>query len=118
MLRFLLALLCFSASLSAAHFENLIDLSIKVEDASYNFRVTSLRFNGEAIPLDESDIFKPRKSLQYKLQPGRYMLNWTTEKSTVRWQDEPVKEHERILVLESGDHQVRISIKGDAVSLN
>lgn len=118
MVRLLGLFLFLSASLSAAHFENLIDLFIKVEDAAYNFRVTALRFNGEEIPLDESDIFKPRKSLQYKLQPGRYMLNWTTEKSTVRWQDEPIKEHERILVLESGDHQVRISIKGDSISLN
>lgn len=118
MLRLLVTLLCFSSSLYAAHFENLIDLSIRVEDAAYNFRVKSLRFNGEEIPLDDSDIFKPRKSLQYKLQPGRYMLNWTTEKSTVRWQDEPIKEHERILVLESGDNQIRITIKGDAISLN
>ncbi|MCE5316022.1 MAG: hypothetical protein LLG04_01490 [Parachlamydia sp.] len=118
MLRLLFALLCITSALSAAHFENMIDLSIKVEDAAYNFRVKSLRFNGVEVPLDESDIFKPRKVMQYKLQPGRYMLNWTTEKSTVRWQDEPIKDHERILVLESGDNLIRITIKGDAISLN
>lgn len=118
MLRLVFLLLSMSVSLSAAHFENLIALSIKVEDAAYNFKVKSLRFNGEEVPLDESDIFKPRKMVQYKLQPGRYILNWTTEKSTVRWQDEPIKENERILVLESGDIQVRITIKGDAISLN
>lgn len=107
----------FSATLSAAHFESLVDLTVKVEDAAYNFRIKSLRFNGLDIPLDESDIFKPRKVLQYRLQPGRYLLNWTTEKSGGRWQDEPVKTHERILVLESGDNQVRVAIKGDAVTL-
>lgn len=105
-----------AASLSAAHIENLVVLTFKVEDMAYNFRIKSLSFNGLEIPLDESDMFKPRKVMEYKLPPGRYMLNWTTEK-TGRWQDQPIQNHERILVLESGDNTVRVAIKGDVISL-
>ena len=104
-------------ALSAAHFENLVDLTIKVEDANYNLKVKSLRFNGLEIQLDPPDLFKPRKLLQYRLPPGRYALNWASEKTGGRWQEEGTKTHERILVLESGDQIVRISIKGDAISL-
>ena len=109
-------MLC-SHLLTAAHFENLVDLTLKVEDAAYNLRIKSMRFNGLDIPLDASDLFKPRKIVQYKLPPGRYMLNWSTEKNGARWQEEAVKNHERILVLETGDHIVRIGIKGDDVSI-
>lgn len=101
----------------AAHFENMVDLTIKAEDAAYNLRIKSLRFNGLEVGLEESDLFKPRKVLQYKLQPGRYMLTWTTEKSGGRWQDDGIKTHERILVLESGDNVVRVGIKGDVIAL-
>jgi len=100
-----------------AHFENLIDLTIKVEDASYNNRVKSLQFNGEEVKLDASDMFKPRKILQYKLPPGRYMLNWTTEKSPTKWTEDAIKNFERILVLESGDGIVRVFVKGEGITM-
>jgi len=107
----------FTFSLSAAHFENMVDLTIKVEDAAYNLRIKSLRFNGLEVTLGEPDFLKPRKVLQYKLQPGRYLLNWSTEKSGGHWQDQGIKTHERILVLESGDNLVRVGIKGETITM-
>jgi hypothetical protein len=100
-----------------AHFENLIELTIKVEDASYSHRVKTLHFNGEEIKLDPSDMFKPRKILQYKLPPGRYTLIWTTEKTPIRWSEDSIKRFEKILVLEHGDGVVKINLKGENVSL-
>ena len=100
-----------------AHFEQMVDLTIKVEDAGYSLKVKALRFNGLEVALDEPDLFKPRKVLQYKLPPGRYMLNWSTEKSSAQWHEDGTKAHESILVLESGDSLVRVGIKGDAISM-
>ena len=34
-------------------------------------------------------MFKPRKQVQYKLPPGRYILNWSTEKVPAKWEKEP-----------------------------
>jgi hypothetical protein len=113
----LVLLLTVSLGLDAAHIETLIDLTIKAEDASYYHRIKSLRFNGLEITLDAPDMFKPRKTVDYKLPPGRYMLNWSTEKSGGRWQEEGNKSFERILVLESGDTAVRVAIKGDTITL-
>ena len=100
-----------------AHFENLIDLTIKVEDGSFTIRVKSLQFNGEEIKLDPSDMFKPRKIMQYKLSPGRYILNWSTEKNPVKWTEESAKNFEKILVLEHGDGIVRVNIKGETITM-
>ncbi len=115
MKQLILAFCLLTLSLSAAHFENLVELTVKVEDAGYNLKIKSLRFNGLEVPLEEPDLFKPRKVLQYQLQPGRYLLNWSTEKSSGHWQEQGVKVHERILVLESGDNLVRVGIKGDTI---
>lgn len=114
---FTLLFLFFVMPLSAAHFENLVTLTIKVEDANMYTRVKSLKFEGVEIPLDESDMFKPRKVHTTKLVPGRYMLYWSTEKSNAKWGEAPVVEHEKVLVVESGDVTLKINIKGDAVSL-
>lgn len=103
--------------LFAAHFENLIDLTIKAEDASFNLKMRSLKFNGQEIELDAPDMFKPRKQIQFKLPPGRYILNWSTEKVPAKWEKEPIKEHEKILVLENGDGIVRVNIKGDFIQM-
>lgn len=110
--------LLFPLFLFSAHFENLIDLTIKVEDASFNHRVKSISFNNQEIKLDDPDMFKPRKISQHHLSPGRYMLTWTTEKSgTLIANASPLTKHEKIVVLESGDVSVKINIKGDTVSL-
>lgn len=101
----------------AAHFENLIDLTIKIEDASYGHKIKSLQFNNEEITLDASDMFKPRKILQYKLAPGRYMLNWSTEKTPAKWSEDSTKIFEKIIVLEHGDGIVRVNVKGDVISM-
>lgn len=111
----LFALFC--APLIAAHFENPIDLTVKIEDGSFNLKIKDFNFNGEVINLDPSDMFKPRKVFQLRLQPGRYPFNWTTEKSQVRWSEEPQKFHEKIIVLEHGDSQIRINIKGDTITM-
>lgn len=103
-------------SLSAAHFENLVELTIKVEDQSFNLKIKNVSFNGEQIKLDDPDNFKPRKLISYKLPPGRYMLNWSTEKGVQRWGSDSVAQHEKILVLESGDTSVKISVKGDVAT--
>ncbi len=103
--------------LEAAHFENPVDVSLKIEDASFHLKIKDLKFNGEDIQLDPSDMFKPRKVMQFKLQPGRYALAWTTERSQTRWSETPIKHHEKIVVLEGGDSTVRISIKGDAITM-
>ena len=105
-------------SIFSAHFENLVDVTIKVEDASFNLRVKAVKFNNQEIKLDDPDMFKPRKIMQVKLTPGRYMLTWSTEKlGTLIGKTSPITEHERIVVLESGDASVKINIKGDSVSL-
>lgn len=109
--------LVLSHSLFSAHFENFVDVTIKVEDASYTIKIKSFKFNGEVIALDPSDNFKPRKLLLKRLSPGRYVIAWTAEKSSPRSAHEPPKEYERILVLESGDSTVRISVKGDTISM-
>jgi hypothetical protein len=102
--------------LSAAHFESPVAVTIKVEDMSYQLRVKALSFNGEEIALDEPDFFRPRKVVCYKLQPGKYVLNWTSQKGGGKWADKENK-HERILVIEGGDTEVRIHIKGDSITL-
>jgi hypothetical protein len=122
MLRQICKLICLMyalgfSSLDAAHFENLVDLTFKVEDASFCIKMKSLKFNDEEIKLDPSDMFRSRKVLQYKLPPGRYFLYWSTEQTSARWSDPPVKNHEKILVLESGDGIVRVNIKGDSISI-
>ena len=103
--------------LIAAHFENPVDLTIKVEDGSFNLKIKEVKFNNEDIKLDPPDMFKPRKLMQTKLQPGRYTLSWITEKTQIRWSEEPIKTHEKIIVLENGDSTVRINIKGESISM-
>ncbi len=103
--------------LFAAHFENPVDLTIKVEDGSFNIKIKELKFNGEEIKLEPSDMFKPRKIFHAKLQPGRYSLVWSTEKTQIRWSEDPTTMHEKILVLESGDTVVKINIKGDVITM-
>lgn len=100
-----------------AHFENLIELTVKIEDASFTHKIKSVEFNNEEIQLDPTDMFKPRKILKYKLSPGRYVMRWTTEKTISKWSDEPIKNFEKIVVLENGDGIVRINLKGDAISM-
>lgn len=94
-----------------------MDLTLKIEDGSFNLKVRDFKFNGEEIHLDPPDMFKPRKILQLKLQPGRYSFSWTSEKKQVRWSEEPLKLHEKILVLENGDSVVKINIKGDVITM-
>ncbi len=102
----------------AAHFENLVDLTIKIEDVNLKIKITNLNFNGEEVKLDEPDLFKPRKIARYRLPPGRYMLNWTTEKAGTKFANEsPSENHERILVLERGDITINVTIKGNAINL-
>lgn len=104
--------------LSAAHFEQIVELTLKVEDQAYNLKIKSVNFNGQEIPLENpNDMFKPRKEIRFKLPPGRYPLTWSTDKGGPKWAETPPKVHERILVLESGDSIVKINIKGDTVSL-
>lgn len=108
----------FPFCLFSAHLENFIDVTIKVEDASFNLKVKNVSFDNHEIKLDDSDMFKPRKIFQQRLTPGRYILSWSTEKSgTLSANSSPTTNHEKIVVLESGDAQVRINIKGDSVSL-
>lgn len=111
-----LSFFCFSP-LAAAHFENLVDLTIKVEDPSYNISIKSLKFNNQDVKLDEPDMFKPRKELKMTLSPGRYPITWVVEKGQGKWADEKPKVIEKILVLESGDSVVKINIKGETVNL-
>lgn len=115
--RLFFCILLLSSPLFAAHFENLIDVTIKAEDASFSLKMKSLKFNGEELVLEPSDLTKPRKLVQYKLPPGRYILNWSTEKVPAKWVADPVKEHERILVLENGDGLVRVNIRGDTIQM-
>lgn len=103
--------------LSAAHFENLVDLTIKVEDPSYNVSIKSMKFNNQEVKLDEPDMFKPRKELNLKLPPGHYPLVWIVEKGGGKWSDTKPTTIEKILVLESGDTVVKINIKGETVNL-
>lgn len=112
---FLFFISCFP--LHAAHLENKIDLHLKIEDGSYTLHVKDVRFNGEEIILDPPDMFKPRKAIAYKLPPGRYHVNWTTEKGFGKWKEGQIKEHERIVVLESGDSSVKVGIKGETITL-
>lgn len=114
---FLLLFLFTTTTLSAAHFENLVTLTIKVEDPNMYTRIRSVKFDGDDIALDESDMFKPRKVYTTKLIPGRYMLYWSTEKSNPKWGEQAIVEHEKVLVVERGDSTLRIGIKGDAVTL-
>jgi|GEM_PF-4523858 len=107
----------FFSSLPAAHFENLVDLTIKVEDPSYNVSVKSLKFNNQEVKLDEPDMFKPRKEMKVTLPPGRYPIVWVVEKGQGKWADEKPKSFEKILVLESGDQVVKVNIKGESVTL-
>ncbi len=115
----LLVLTFFIGPLAAAHFEHMIDLTITVEDVGFNLSVKSVKFNGQEIKLDAPDMFKPRKEAKYRLAPGRYILNWTTEKGGggPKWATEVPVDHERILVLESGDTSVKVNIRGDNISL-
>jgi hypothetical protein len=117
LLLWVMAMLLFPLSGFGAHFENLINLTIKIEDASYSHKIKTLEFNEEEITLDVSDMFKPRKILQQKLPPGRYLLNWSTEKTPVKWSEEATKTFEKIIVLEHGDGVVRVNVKGDAISM-
>lgn len=105
-------------SVFSAHIEKLIDLTIKVEDPSFNVTVKDVSFDGQEIPLDAPNhLNKLRKATSYRLLPGRYVINWTTEKTSMKRLDEKPQQHERILVLESGDATVRVCIKGDILSL-
>ncbi len=104
--------------LSSAHFENFIELTIKIEDLNFKLKVSNVKFNGEEIPLDEPHPFKPRKVATFKLPPGRYTLTWTTERISFKLPNEsPTTDHSRILVLEGGDTVVHVSIKGEAINL-
>ena len=105
------------APLAAAHFESLVELTLKIEDPSYNVTVKSLKFNNQDVKLDEPDMFKPRKEFKVVLPPGRYPIIWTVEKGQGRWADEKPKVIEKILVLESGDSVVKVNIKGETVNL-
>jgi hypothetical protein len=117
MWRLLLLLFTFVVG-ESAHFENLIDLTLKIEDANFNLRMKSVTFNGDALKLNDTNILKPRKEEHFRLPPGRYMLLWSTEKAVARFAQEPlIKNHERILVLEHGDTSIRINIRGDDISL-
>ena len=113
----LLFFLFAAEAVHAAHFENLIDLTIKLEDPSYNVSIKSFKFNNQEIQLDEPDMFKPRKVLNLKLPPGRYPLIWVVEKGGGRWSDQKPAVIDKILVLESGDTVVKINIKGETVNL-
>lgn len=115
--RFLFLSFLYCISLSAAHFEALVDLTIKVEDPSYNISVKSFKFNNQDVKLDAPDMFKPRKELKVVLPPGRYPISWVIEKNQGRWSDEKPKSIEKILVLESGDTVVKVNIKGETVTL-
>ena len=114
---FLIFILLGCPYLKAAHFENIVELTVKVEDQNYNLRIKSVKFNGQEIKLDEPDMFKPRKEVVLHLPPGRYPLIWATEKGGPKWAEDGPKIHEKILVIESGDSTVKVSIKGDVVTL-
>jgi hypothetical protein len=107
-----------ASSALGAHFENMVELTIKIEDASFNHKVRSFKFNDEEIKLDDPEMFKPRKIFTSRLRPGRYMLSWSTVKGGAVWNNNsPVTEHERILVLEGEDIAIKINIKGDSITL-
>src|ERR1700733_1715425 len=100
-----------------AHLESLVEINFRIEDVNFKSQIKNVSFNGEEIELDDSDYFKPRKITNYRLPPGRYMLQWNTEKVGVKLAtDPPNKIHERIVAIESGDKEVRILIKGDNIS--
>ncbi len=104
--------------ITGAHFENLVNLTVKIEDANFNLKIKNAKFNGQELRLEESEFSKPRSVTAYKLPPGRYIVQWSTHKPAMRFANEPAFiEHERILVLENGDTIVRISIKGDTIAI-
>lgn len=110
-------MLLFTTVARAAHFETLVEVTLKIEDPNMYTRVKNVKFDGNDIILDDPDMFKPRKLLTQKLTPGRYMINWSTEKSNPKWSEQPVINNERILVIEGGDTAVKINIRGDIISL-
>lgn len=115
--RFIGILLLLTTTATAAHFENPVDLTIKIEDPNMYTRVKEVKFDGNEIKLDESDMFKPRKVYTQKLIPGRYHLTWSTEKSNPKWGEQAVTDFQKIVVIEGGDSVIRINIRGETISL-
>ena len=113
-----LCLIFFCNALFAAHIENLVSINLKIEDVNFKTQMKSVVFNGESIELDPSELFKPRKAVNYRLPPGRYIVQWSTEKVGVKLaNDPPPMLNEKIIAIESGDKDVRISIKGNSITL-
>lgn len=114
-----LLMTCFISPIAAAHLEQMVDLTVTIEDVGFNLSVKNVKFDGQELKLESPDMFRPRKEAKYRLAPGRYMINWSTEKGGggPRWASEVPRVHERILVLESGDTTVKVNIRGDTISL-
>lgn len=111
-------LLFYSPSLDAIMVANKVEVHLSIEDSAMpQVIVTSVKFNEEDMDLTPKSFMNRRVSKVFKLLPGQYEIQWTTQKAGDAWGGEKeTKQHQRMIIIEISDAVVYINIRGEVLA--
>lgn len=78
-------------------------------------QILSVSFNGQKIPLQPRDIYGNRGSGSFEVQPGKYKLKWTLNRSKRVWPRRVT--HEEIVHVNPRDLWLQIQITGEQAEI-
>lgn len=113
---FIFGLVSFSSGfVEAIMVASAVEVRVTVEDAEMQQAVVKeAKFDGKNIDLSKKSFMHRKVSKVFKVAPGQYEIEWTTEKSLKPWGgDKEIKSHQRLIVIEISDAIVYINIRGE-----
>lgn len=95
----------------------LVRIEVLVRDSpeAGGVQIQSADFNGEEIPLKPRDIYGNRGMASFQFPPGKYKLNWVTQRDQFTWPR--TLTHQEIVTISSRDLWLQVSIEGDEASI-
>ncbi|MBS4171014.1 MULTISPECIES: hypothetical protein [unclassified Neochlamydia] len=111
-------LLFYSPPLEAIVVANKVEVHLSIEDSAMpHVTVTSVKFNDEEVDLAPKSFMNRRISKVFKLLPGQYEIQWTTQKAGDAWGGEKeTKQHQRMIIIEISDAVVYINVRGEVLA--
>lgn len=104
------------SSLEAMRIIEPIEVNFKVEDGDFKkVAVKEVIFANSQVKLEETRSSLLRTRTKYILDPGIYVLEWTTEEYKIS-EGKTLTRHKKVIELEVEDRLINLWIKGDKLT--
>ena len=111
---FVLNFLIFFTSCDAVRVIEPVEIQVKIEDGDFKkVVVKEASFANQKITLDETSSSLLRKRTKFNLDPGIYILEWTTEEYKIT-EGKITQKHKKVIEVQGEDRLINLWIKGSS----